>query len=571
MKNEKIAKKLDLIATYLELDGVDYSPFAYRRASFSVLNMEKPLEEIYKKEKREGIEKLSGIGINIADKIEELFLTGEIEYLKDLQKKFPVDIESLLKVKGLGPKGVKKLYKELGVKSLKDLKEKTENGEVAKLDGFGEKTAQNILESLSFFSKEESRWSLENALSVCDEIIDKIKELKEVTKISSAGSLRRKKETIGDIDILVSAKDSSKIMDFFTSLKNVKSISGKGETKSSVILEDGLNVDLRVVKKESFGSALQYFTGSKNHNIKLRKLAIKKGFKLNEYGLFDKETQIAGENEKSIYQALELPYIIPELREDKGEIEEAIKGNDFSDLCQLEDIKGDLHIHSNWNGGLNPIEEIVKEAQKRNYFYIGIADHTKFLRIENGLDEETLEKQKEEIEKIDKKYKEIKILQGCEANILNDGSLDISDKALKKLDYVIAGIHSSFGMNQKDMTERVIKAIKHPKISIISHPTGRLIKRRDSLNLDMEKVFKVAKKEKVILEVNSSLARLDLNDKNINYCINNGIKIIINSDAHEKRQLKNIEYGIWQAKRGWAKKEDVVNSYNLKDLLKILK
>lgn len=566
MKNDQIAKKLKEISRYLEIEDKGHRSFAYRRASDSVLNFQKEIAKIYKKEGKKEITKISGIGDSIADIIEELILTGEVEYLKILKKRNPIDLEDLLKVEGLGPKKIKKLYDSLEIKNIKDLTEKLKEGKIAELDGFGKKTEENILKSINFLKEDEGKWALGEVIPVAEEIFEKMKEIKQVKKINFAGSLRRNKEIIGDIDILISASKVEPIMDTFTSLPNVAKVINSGNTKSSIKTKEGINADLRVVGKTSFGSALQYFTGSREHNISLRKIAIQKGFKLNEYGLFKEGKKVAGKNEKEIYRSLGLNFIPPELRENRGEIEKA-KEDDFSALCRVDDLRGDLHIHSSWNGGVNSIEEIVREAEKMGYDYLGIADHTQFLRIENGLTEEDLEKQKEEIKEIDSK---ITILQGCEANIMKDGSLDISDEALKKLDYVIAGIHSGFKMTGEEITERIIKAIKHPEVNIISHPTGRLIKKREEIPLNFDRILKTAKKENVALEINSSPARLDLNDINVRKAVEAGVKMIINSDTHQKDQMKNIKYGVAQARRGWAKKEDIINSYELKKLKRFL-
>lgn len=566
MKNDQIAKKLKEISRYLEIEDKGHRSFAYRRASDSVLNFQKEIAKIYKKEGKKEITKISGIGDSIADIIEELILTGEVEYLKILKKRNPIDLEDLLKVEGLGPKKIKKLYDSLEIKNIKDLTEKLKEGKIAELDGFGKKTEENILKSINFLKEDEGKWALGEVIPVAEEIFEKMKEIKQVKKINFAGSLRRNKEIIGDIDILISASKVEPIMDTFTSLPNVAKVINSGNTKSSIKTKEGINADLRVVGKTSFGSALQYFTGSREHNISLRKIAIQKGFKLNEYGLFKEGKKVAGKNEKEIYRSLGLNFIPPELRENRGEIEKA-KEDDFSALCRVDDLRGDLHIHSSWNGGVNSIEEIVREAEKMGYDYLGIADHTQFLRIENGLTEEDLEKQKEEIKEIDSK---ITILQGCEANIMKDGSLDISDEALKKLDYVIAGIHSGFKMTGEEITERIIKAIKHPEVNIISHPTGRLIKKREEIPLNFDRILKTAKKENVALEINSSPARLDLNDINVRKAVEAGVKMIVNSDTHQKDQMKNIKYGVAQARRGWAKKEDIINSYDLKKLQRFL-
>ncbi len=397
---------------------------------------------------------------------------------------------------------------------------------------------------------------------------------KEVKEISFAGSVRRQKETIGDIDILVVSDDYKKTADFFTSFPEVEKIWARGATKCSVRFKEGFDIDLRMVPKKSFGSALQYFTGSKEHNIATRKIAIEKGLKLSEYGVFRGKKQIAGRTEKDVYAAIGLPYIAPEMREDDGEIQAALKG-ELPILVELRDIKGDLHCHSNWDGGRDSIEQMCQKAMELGYEYIGISDHTKFLRIEKGLDEKKLLKQHEAIKKINKKFENQKIkfrvLHGCEANVLNDGSIDIKDEVLEKLDYVIAGVHSTLKMPKQEMTQRIVKAMQNPNVDIISHPTGRLINQRDEYQMDFDKIMEVAKKTGTILEINSSPFRLDLDGFNVRRVKTKGIKMIINTDSHQKEQLDLMEYGIGQARRGWAEKKDIINTNSAEELLKYFK
>ncbi len=400
-----------------------------------------------------------------------------------------------------------------------------------------------------------------------------LKNLKEIKKISEAGSVRRRKETIGDVDILVTTSKPIKVIDYFVSLPGIEKIWAKGATKASIRRREGFDIDLRVVPEKSYGSALQYFTGSKEHNIVLRQIAINKGLKLNEYGLFKGKKIIAGKTEEEIYEKLGIKYMEPEIRENTGEIEASLKG-ELPKIIDYKDIKGDLHCHSNWNGGANSIKEIAQAALKMDYEYIGIADHTKFLRIEHGLDEKQLEKRNREIDEINKEFKiqglRYKILKGCEANIMPDGSIDIKDEALEKLDYVIAGIHSQFKMTRDQMTKRIITAMRNPNIDIISHPTGRIIQRRDEYQIDFDKILEAAKETNTILEINSFPERLDLKDVYIKKAKEIGVKMVINTDSHHIDQLRFIEYGIFQARRGWAEKKDIINSWPLPKMLKYL-
>ena len=571
MKNQEIANIFYEIADFLEMEGVQFKPYAYQKAAITLENLEKDVQDIYKEGGREALEKIPGVGKSIAEKIEEYLKTGKIKYYQDLKKKTPVKMEELTAVEGLGPKRVKVLYQKLGIRNLKDLEKAAKAHKIASLFGFDEKTEKNILEGIAFLKRSKGRFLLGEILPIVKETYEKLKSLKEIEKISPAGSVRRMKETIGDVDFLVISKNPEKVMDFFVSLPGTVKIWGKGSTKSSVRMKGGFDMDIRVVPKKSYGSALQYFTGSKEHNIVTRKIAIDKGLKLNEYGVFRGPRMVAGKTEEEVYKTLGMEWPPPELRENQGEIEAALKGK-LPKIIDYKDIKGDLHCHSKWNGGKNTILEMAERAQEMGYQYLGISDHTKFLRIEHGLDEKKLSQQRKEIDKLNSRLKNFKILQGAETNILNDGSIDINGEALKKLDYVIAGIHSNFKMEKEKMTERIIKAMKNPYIKIISHPTGRIIKRRDEYQIDFDKILRAAKEFGVILEINSFPERLDLNDQNIRRAKEaGGVKMVINTDSHHKNQLRYIELGIAQARRGWAEKEDIINTQPLEKLLKYFK
>lgn len=570
MKNQEIASIFYKIADYLEMDEVAFKPYAYRKAAEVLGGMEEDVKEIYKRGGKAALEKIPGVGKNIAEKIEEYLKTGKIKYYEQFKKKTPINLEEIIGVEGMGPKRAKILYQKLEIRNLKDLEEAAKAHKIAPLFGFGEKTEKNILEGIKFLKRSKGRFLLGEILPRVKEILERLKSSKEIDQISPAGSVRRMKETIADIDILVTTKNPKKVMDFFVQLPGVIKVWGKGSTKSSVRMKQGFDVDLRVLKKKSYGSALQYFTGSKEHNIATRRIAINKGLKLNEYGLFRGKKMIAGWNEIGVYKALGLSWIEPELRENQGEIEAALKGK-LPKIISYKDIKGDLHCHSNWDGGVNSIETMAKAAKDLGYQYLGISDHTKFLRIEHGLDEKKLSAQRKEIDKLNEKLKDFKILQGAEVNILNDGSIDIKDEALKKLDYALAGVHSSFKMEKDKMTERIIQAIKNPNIDIISHPTGRILKRRDEYQIDFDKILRAAKEYNVVLEINSFPERLDLNDQNIRRAKEAGVKMIINTDSHRKDQLRFIELGIAQARRGWAGKEDIINTQPLGKLLKFFK
>ncbi|MDP2910209.1 MAG: DNA polymerase/3'-5' exonuclease PolX [bacterium] len=575
MKNNiEIAKIFYQIAEYLEIDRVAFKPYAYQRAAMGLEGLEEDAEEIYNRGGLKELEEIPGVGKNIALKIEEYLKTGKIGTYERLKKKNPFNLGELTAVEGLGVRKSKALYQQLKIKNIKDLEKAAKAHKIASLEGFGEKTEKNILQGIAFLKRSKGRFLLGEIMPIVEEVLEKLKSLKEIEKISVAGSVRRMKETIGDVDVLAVSKEPKKVMAFFCSLAGVEKIWSQGSTRSSVRMKDGVDMDLRVVSAKSYGSALQYFTGSKEHNIATRRIAISKNLKLNEYGLFRGSKVIAGRNEEEVYKAIGLDFIIPEMREDGGEIALAQKGK-LPKIVGYNDIKGDLHCHSNWDGGVNSIKEMAETARAMGYDYIGISDHTKFLRIEKGLDEKQLLEQRKEIDNLNSKFKiqnsKFRILQGCEANILNDGSIDIKDEALTKLDFVIAGVHSSMKMDKDKMTERIIRAMNNPNVDIISHPTGRILKRRDEYQADFDKILKTAKETNTILEINSSPDRLDLKDVNIKKAKNLGVKMIINTDAHQKDQLGIIKYGIAQARRGWAEKKDIINTQPLSKLLKYFK
>ncbi len=580
MKNQELASIFSAMAAYLEMDEIPFKPQAYEKAALILENLPVDVEEIYKREGEKGLQKIPGIGKRIANKIVEYLHTGKIKEYEKMRKKVPVKINELMKVEGLGPKMIKELYQHLKITNLEQLEKAAQEGKIRNLPRFGLKTEQNILQGIQFVKRSRGRFLLSEALPLAEEIIASLKKLPQIDKIVIAGSLRRRKETIGDIDLLATIKPdypqgAKKVMDTFVNLPGIIKVWDYGLTKSSVRFKKKIDVDLRVVKADEFGSALQYFTGSKEHNIATRKIAISKGLKLNEYGVFrkirGKWKKIAGATEEEVYQAIGLPYIEPELRTNRGEIEAALQGK-LPRIIKYNEIRGDLHNHSSWDGGKNSIREMAEAARLMGYEYIGITDHTKFLRIEHGLDEKQLLDQHKEIEKLNAEFKKQKInfriLHGCEANILNDGSLDIEDKVLAQLDYVIAGVHSRFKMKKEEMTQRIIRAIKNPYVKIISHPTGRLINRRDAYPLDIDKILNAALETNTALEINACPERLDLNDINIRKAVEKGVKLAIDTDSHEKTHLQYIHYGIAQARRGWATPKDIINSWPLPKLLR---
>ena len=568
MNNQKIADVLYEIANLLDIRGDNFfKTRAYRMAAQKIEVLNENIIDLVKEKRLSDIE---GIGKALTEKISELALTGKLKYLEDLKSEIPESLLEMLKISSLGPKKVSALYNELDIKTIDELKDACKKGIVRDLEGFGEITEKKILRGIKMREKTSGRVFINIASEDADEYISYLKSYKNIIRLSIAGSLRRRKETIGDLDILVSSNNPDEVMDYFVKYDRVKSVLMKGSTKTSVILDDNVQVDLRVVEDKSFGSALQYFTGSKEHNVKMRSIAIKKGFKLNEYGLFDKKTEkiIIGKEEADIYKKLGLSYIEPELRENHSEVDSASK-NLLPNLITQSDIKGDLHVHSNYSDGSEKIEDMVKVAVEMGYEYIGFADHSQSLRVANGLNFNRVKKKKSEIDKIQKKYPQIKIFCSTECDILKDGSLDYDDKILEFFDYVVIGIHTKFLMDKKEITNRIIKGMENKYSSILAHPTCRIIGYREPFDLDIEKILDSAKDTGTYMEINSFPDRLDLNDLHSKMAKDRGVKIAINTDAHQLDQLSYIKYGISNARRGWLEKNDVLNTKNLKEINKI--
>ncbi|HLD56918.1 MAG TPA: DNA polymerase/3'-5' exonuclease PolX, partial [archaeon] len=506
----------------------------------------------------------------LAKKIEEFVNSGKIKKHQEVLKSIPSGLVEIMSIPGMGPKKAAKLNKELKIDSVEKLEKAAKDGEIRNLEGFGEKSEQDIIKNIEVFKRGLERMFLGEALVLAKDILGRLKALREVEAAEIAGSIRRRKETIGDIDILVISKNPGKVMDFFVKMHNVDFVQSKGDTKSSVTLKEGLDCDLRVLDERSFGAALNYFTGSKEHNVRLRQIAITKGWKLSEYGLFDKSgKQISGKTEEEIYKKLGMGYIEPELRENQGEIEAAQKRT-LPKLVPYNSIKGDLHMHTNWSDGESTIEGMVKACSGLGYQYISITDHSKSERIANGLDEKRVLKYIEEIERAGKKFPEIQILAGSEVSILKDGKLDFPKQTLEKLDWVVGSIHSGFKMPEKEMTSRVLKALDSGHINLLGHPTGRIVNRREPFQVDLEKVFEKAKEKNVLMEINSN-RRLDLSDHNIRKAAEFGLKFCIDTDAHSINQIKLMELGVSQARRGWLEEKDVVNSWNWEKFKKLLK
>ncbi len=572
MKSQEIAQIFREIALILELKGSN--PFrirAYERGAQNIENLGDELESLSKKGE---LRSLPGIGADLAAKITEYLTEGEIEYYVELKAQTPQGLLDMLDISGLGPKTVKLIYDKLGIDNIDSLEEAAKNGGLETLEGIRVKTQENILKGIELLRKTSQRTPFYLASDMADDFIGELKKIKDVKKIEIAGSLRRKKETVKDIDILVAAKKSETIMDKFTKLEFVDRVVAKGKTKSSIITRtNNIGVDLRVVTEESFPAALLYFTGSKGFNIKLRQLANKLGFKINEYGVFsndDKNKLIATSREKNIFSLLKLQFIPPELREDRGEIKSALDNN-LPKLIELKDIKGDLHLHSDFSDGEDQISDMAKAAGKLGLEYIAVTDHSRSLKIANGLSTSRMHEKIKQLRQVDRKLKSIKILAGSEVDILNSGELDYPDSILAELDFVIAAIHSGFKQSKEQLTRRIVKACKNKFVNAIAHPTGILWGVRDSYSLDFDEILKVAFDYNVALEINSHPQRLDLNDSLAFRAKSEGVKIVINSDAHRREQLELMKYGVNIARRAWLQKSDVINCFTLNDLLKWLK
>ncbi len=570
MRNAELAQLFRGVALYLEMKEEPFKPRAYEKVAYSLEALEEPVTEIYQRGGVKALRTIPGVGQAIAEKIEEIIRTGRLRYYEELEREVPVDVRGLTAIEGVGPKSVKLLYEKLGIKKVADLEDAARAGKIRKLPHFGEKMEQKVLKGIEFLKQGSGRFPLGAVLPLIMEIEKRLRGLPEVDEVVVAGSTRRRKETVGDADILAVSRKPEKVMDFFVSMPEVMYVHGQGKTKTMVKLKNGMDVDLRVVPKESFGAALNYFTGSKDHNVALRRIAQEKGLKLNEYGLFRGAKRIAGETEEEIYKALGLSLIPPELRENQGEIEAARKG-ELPDLVGYHDLRGDLQIQTTWTDGANSMEEMVEEAKRLDLEYIAITDHTKGLAMTGGSDEKKLLKQMAAIDKLNESLKGITVLKGAEVNINKDGTLDIKDEVLTQLDVVGIAVHSHFNLPRREMTERIVRAMRNPHADILFHPTGRVIQKREPYDVDMDVVIQTARETGTVLEIDAYPDRLDLKDEHIRKAVEAGVKLVIDSDAHSVHHIRFLEFGVAQARRGWAEKKDVINTRPLKEFLKCLK
>ena len=572
MTNREIAKILKEMAALYEMEGVFYKPRAYENAALAIESFGQELSDIYKREGDSGFKKVPGVGAGISAHIHALLTKRSFPEYRDLKKKYPVDILALTAIEGVGPKMVGALWEKLKIRDVPQLERAARAGKIKNLPHFGEKSETKILKGIAFLKRAGGRRIIADVLRDAHSLERLLKAFPGVKEVAIAGSLRRRKETIGDIDILAISEHPGDTMKRFTALPLVESVYAAGEKKTNVRLKNGLDADLRVIPKESFGAALNYFTGSKEHNVLLREIAIKKGLKLNEYGLYRGKKLIAGKTEAEVYEALGLRYIEPELREMKGEIE-AARNNTLPKLISNGDLKGDLQVQTNWTDGKDSIEGMAHAAIEVGLRYIAITDHTKSLAMTGGADEKKLLRQIEEITKLNKKFlkSEFRILTGAEVNIMKDGSLDISDDVLSRLNVVGVSVHSLFALSRAEQTKRVIRAMENPNADIVFHLTGRLINKREPIDIDFKEILKTAKRTGTVLEINAFPERADIRDEYVRMCVDAGVKMSIDSDAHARAHFRLLEYGIAQARRGWAEKKDIINAWPVEKMLGFLK
>ncbi len=579
MENLEIARVLSQMADLLEIQSAN--PFrirAYRNAARTVDGHATPMRKLI--ESGADLTELAGIGKDMASHIGELVETGELSALDELTVRIPRTLIDVMDLPGVGPKKARKLWQELGVESVEDLEAAAQRGEVAHLSGFGVKSQEKILAGIERFRLHRDRFKISEADQLIQPLLEYLEAADGIERLEVAGSYRRRRETVGDIDLLVIASDATRIMQHFLAYPGLVHVEMAGDTRGSIALKSGLEVDLRVLPRQSYGAALVYFTGSKEHNIRLRKLALERGLRLSEYGVFrenegderDEERdpwagqKVAGAEEVDVYAALDLPWIAPELREDRGEIEAAAAG-ELPELVGLEQIRGDLQMHSTWSDGKNTIEEMLLGCRARGYEYFAITDHSKALAMTGGMDAEKIRRQWVEIAEVQDRYPEIRILRSQEVDILADGSLDQEDEVLEQLDLVVISVHSLFDLPEVEQTKRVLKALENPHVDILAHPTGRLINKRPPFALAIDEVLQAASENGVVVELNAHPERLDLKDDHLMLARDLGLRIAISTDSHRVQDLELMRYGVEQARRAWLEPANVLNCLSLSELL----
>ena len=567
VNNSRVAAIFFEVSELLRIKGEKFKPQAYAKAAHTIENLKEDVTEISRRGK---LEEIPGVGTHLAEKIEEIINTGQLGYLEDLRRELPPGVLELADLEGIGPKKAILLNRELGITTRAGLEEAAKAGKIRDLPGFGELSEKNILRSIGAKAK-SSRFLLGDVLPVAENIVQQLSVLPATRQISLAGSLRRRKETIGDVDLLATSPEPGKVMDVFCSLTSVDRVLVHGPTRSSVVLATGLQVDLRVVKEDQYGAALQYFTGSKDHNIALRRLALERNWKLNEYGLSDLSTgeRIAGKSEEEVYRLLGLPFIEPELRENRGEIDAAQKAR-LPLIIPYTAVRGDLHVHSSWSDGKQSIRDMANAAKSLGYEYIAICDHAKSPEFPHGLTAHEISGQGEEIEEVNRELEGIEVLTGIECGIHEDGTLDTVASALKDLDLVVAGVHSSLQMPADKMTERMLAALQNEHLKIIAHPTGRILQQRDAAGFDLAAFFRAAAERRVYLEINGSPSRLDLPDTHCIKARDYAVRFALGSDAHTRNALRYMGFGVATARRGWLEAKDIINTLPLRELRTVL-
>jgi len=564
MKNKEISALFEKMADLMEFKGENpFKVSAYRKAARIIGDLTRGIEEIFQNGE---LKTIPGVGEGIAKKISEYLETGTVAAYDELHEGISDELMGIMNIPGMGPKTLSLIHKEVGIKDMADLRGALENGRLIGLPGMGEKKVENIKRGIELLARSRGRMNLGLAFPLASSIVESMKRITGLAKIEVAGSLRRMKEDIGDIDILATGSEGKKVIAAFTGLPEVREVLVSGDTKGSIVVEGGTQIDLRVVKEESYGAALQYFTGSKPHNIHLRSIAKSKNIKINEYGIFKNDKRIGGSEEFEVYTLLGMIWIPPELREDRGEIEAAQRG-ELPKLLEKSDIKGDLHVHSNWSDGSCDLDEIARWGKSMGYQYIAICDHTKSLRIARGLTEDRLLRQVDEIDHINERLDGFQLLKGTEVDILSDGTLDLSDEVLNRLDIVIAAVHTGFKQPREKITRRILLAMQNPHVNIIAHPTGRLIGSREPYDVDLDRVMEMAAQTHTGLEINAYHERLDLNDIHCMRAKAHGVKISIGTDAHHPEQMWMMSLGVGVARRGWLEKADLLNCLPTHELI----
>ncbi|HSP16552.1 MAG TPA: DNA polymerase/3'-5' exonuclease PolX [Thermoanaerobaculia bacterium] len=571
MDNRDVARALREFSIYFEMDGVDFKPRAFEKAALAIEALDRSVDALWKEGGAKALQEIPSVGQGIAERIGELLETGHCSELEKFRKRTPVEVLELAAIEGVGPQKIRALYEELKIRNVDDLEKAARAGRIHAAPHFKEKSEQNILRGIEFYRQSVARHPIGTVLDLAASIEDHLRAVKGVQQAAVAGSIRRHKETIGDFDLLVASTDPGAVVRAFVDLPDVTHVYAKGATKTMVRLRNGMDADLRIVDAACFGAALLYFTGSKSHNIAIRKIAMTKHLKLSEYGLFRGSKRIAGAAEPEIYDALGLDYVPPELREDSGEVEAARDGK-LPRLIAAGDLRGDLQTQTKWTDGNLSIEELVEAARALGLEYVAITDHTRDLAMARGSDEKKLRQQVREIQHLNAKLRGFRILSGAEVNIRRDGSLDVSDEMLAQLDVVGASVHALFDLPREEMTRRVIRAIENPNIDILFHPSTRQLGRRPAVEIDMDAVIAAAARTGTILEINAQPERLDLDDTHVRRAIESGVKLAVDSDAHNAGDLRfPRQYGIYVARRGWASKRDVINTLPLEKMLGALK